>query len=458
MSDFDAAPIAAIATPAGNGGVGIVRISGPQLHSLLRPLFGQELAPRLASFTAFLDADGRVIDRGIAIYFPAPHSYTGEDVIELQAHGGQVLMQILLKRVLALDAELGIRLANAGEFTLRAFLNGKIDLTQAEAVLDLIQANSETAVRSAQASLSGFFSARVSTMVEQLIHLRMLVEATLDFPEEEIDFLEASDARGQLLRIKSSLNATLASTRQGVILRQGARIAIAGPPNVGKSSLLNALAGDTLAIVTPVAGTTRDRIHASIQIHGITLDFFDTAGLRETDDDVEKIGILRSYETIDQADLLLWIADAQAPDLHFDQEAINQQVPKLVIFNKIDCCAEADLQKLRAQWPQAIQISARMDLGLEYFKDALLNALGLAQTQAEQSETTFTARTRHVSALTNALIHLQNAQNHADSGNQNLELMAEELRHSQKFLEDITGRFSADDLLGEIFSGFCIGK
>ncbi|MBN9094467.1 tRNA uridine-5-carboxymethylaminomethyl(34) synthesis GTPase MnmE, partial [Pandoraea pnomenusa] len=315
-ASVSAVPVAAIATAPGRGGIGVVRVSfgkhrGDAVQRVIARLVGQPLKPRHASYLPFLDANGEALDRGIALYFPGPNSYTGEDVLELQGHGGPIVLQLLLQRCLDEGAELGVRLAEPGEFTHRAFLNDKLDLAQAEAVADLIEASTEAAARSASRSLDGAFSREIHALVDQVIHLRMLVEATLDFPEEEIDFLEAADAFGQLERIRAQLAQVLSQARQGALLREGINVVLAGQPNVGKSSLLNALAGAELAIVTPIAGTTRDKVQQTIQIDGIPLHIIDTAGLRETEDEVERIGIARSWSEIAKADAVLHLLDTR---------------------------------------------------------------------------------------------------------------------------------------------------
>ncbi|WP_052041977.1 tRNA uridine-5-carboxymethylaminomethyl(34) synthesis GTPase MnmE, partial [Ralstonia solanacearum] len=345
-------PIAAIATAPGRGGIGVVRVSGPDVRAVMQAVCGRLLQPRQAAYLPFLDADGHAIDRGIALWFPAPHSYTGEDVLELQGHGGPVVMQLLLSRCLQAGREIGVRVAEPGEFTRRAFLNDKMDLAQAEAVADLIEASTEAAARSAARSLDGAFSQAVHALVERVIHLRMLVEATLDFPEEEIDFLEAADARGQLADIRARLDGVLAQARQGALLREGLHVVLAGQPNVGKSSLLNALAGAELAIVTPIAGTTRDKVQQTIQIEGIPLNIVDTAGLRDTEDEVERIGIERTWAAIARADVVLHLLDAadyRAHGLSAEDAAIDARiaghvpagVPTLRVINKIDLSGAA---------------------------------------------------------------------------------------------------------------------
>ncbi len=461
-------PIVAIATAPGRGAVGIVRVSGRQLAALASALTGTTLSPRRAHYGPFLGADGQAIDQGLALFFPAPHSYTGEDVLELQAHGGPVVLQLLLARCLQLAAGTdgvpllpGLRLAEPGEFTQRAFLNDKLDLAQAEAVADLIDASTEAAARSASRSLAGTFSAQIDGLAEAIVRLRMLVEATLDFPEEEIDFLEKADARGQLARIRKQLDELLIRTRQGALLREGLRVVLAGQPNVGKSSLLNALAGAELAIVTPIAGTTRDRVSETIQIHGVPVHVTDTAGLRsDAADEVERIGVARSWEAIAGADAVLFLHDLtrvdepayqQADALIAERLADVEPERLLHLFNKADAAGRAgDFERARP----GLRLSARTGTGLDALRDTLLErAGGLASPEG-----LFIARSRHVEALREAGTHLAGAAEHAAQADAALDLFAEELRLAHQALQRITGAFSADDLLGEIFSRFCIGK
>ena len=447
-------PIVAIATAPGRGAVGIVRASGTALQPLVRALCGRELAPRVATLLPFLDADGSAIDQGLALYFPAPHSYTGEDVLELQAHGGPVLLQMLLARCLQAGQALGLRLAEPGEFTQRAFLNGKLDLAQAEAVADLIDASTEAAARSAGRSLAGVFSQQVDGLRERIVRLRMLVEATLDFPEEEIDFLQQAGARAQLHDIGTALDALLDGARQGALLRDGIRVVLAGQPNVGKSSLLNALAGAELAIVTPVPGTTRDRVSQTIQIEGVPLHVIDTAGLRsQTDDEVERIGIARSWDSIADADSVLFLHDLTRlgqPDYDAAEAQITARLPAgaklLHVYTKRDLVATAPSDQLC--------LSTRSGEGLQWLRELLLQRVGWHAAP----EGLFIARARHVHALQRTRQHLQQARRLSDEPQAALELLAEELRLAHGALAEITGAFSADDLLGEIFSRFCIGK
>ena len=460
--------IAAIATAPGVGGVGVVRVSGGDLAPLIRAITGRgALVARLATFCRFRAADGAAIDEGLAIHFPSPHSYTGEDVLELQGHGGPVVLRMLLARCLAL----GCRLAEPGEFTKRAYLNNKLDLAQAESVADLIEASTESAVRAARASLSGVFSQSVNTLVERLIRLRMLVEATLDFPEEEIDFLEAANARGQLEEIRATLDATLVKARQGALLQSGMKVVLAGRPNVGKSSLLNALSGAEVAIVTPIAGTTRDRVQQTIQIEGIALHIIDTAGLRETQDEVEQIGIARTWSAVDDADVVLRLLDARDPQTAADQEVdaaiarrVPGSVPRLRVLNKIDLLVEPidarrgapdkPLQPPMPEEPHLVRLSAKTGEGLDALRVQLLALIGYQSG----TEDVFSARARHLIALQTSRKHLTRAHGEAQHNAPALELFAEELRLAQDALSTITGEFTPDDLLGEIFTKFCIGK
>ncbi|CDS52889.1 GTPase and tRNA-U34 5-formylation enzyme TrmE [Polaromonas sp. CG9_12] len=471
-------PIVAIATAPGRGAVGIVRISGQRIAPVVKALCGRALSPRQATYLAFRDAGGQVIDKGLAIFFPAPHSFTGEDVLELQAHGGPVVLQLLLAQCLeaaaATDAETGqpvlaaLRVSEPGEFSERAFLNDKIDLAQAEAIADLIDASTETAARSAARSMSGEFSQAVQTLLDQLIHLRMLVEATLDFPEEEIDFLQQADAHGQLLRLQATLANVMQRATQGAILREGIKVVIAGQPNVGKSSLLNALAGAELAIVTPVAGTTRDKVSQLIQIEGVPLHVVDTAGLREALDEVEKIGIQRAWAEIESADAVLFLHDLTRQNTGESiDNAINyvaeddrlesalaiklpKNTPVIDVWNKSDMASPEVLRQVDG----GVLISAKTGAGLQTLREQLLKVVGWQASP----EGAFMARERHVSALRKVHLQLLTAQNQLTAVMPALDLLAEDLRQAQLHLSSITGAFSADDLLGEIFSKFCIGK
>ena len=455
--------IVAVASAPGRGAVGIVRASGADLSALIQAVCGRVLQPRQATLLSFLSDQGgaeKALDRGLAIHFPAPHSYTGEDVLELQAHGGPVLLQLLLAR--CLQAQPGLRLAEPGEFTARAYLNDKLDLAQAEAVADLIDASTEAAARSAARSLSGAFSTQITELAERTVRLRMLVEATLDFPEEEIDFLQRAGARAQLDGIEATLNTALARARQGALLRDGLRVVLAGQPNVGKSSLLNVLAGAELAIVTPLPGTTRDRVSETIQIEGVPLHIIDTAGLRddvEAADAVEVIGIGRSWQAIAQADVVLFLHDLQRlGEAAYDQAEVGiaarlpAGVPVLHVFNKADLLPDG---WGAAPTPQdALRLSALTGAGLGALRQALLLQAGWQAAP----EGLFIARARHVQALRRTLAHVQQAQAHAAAQDAALDLLAEELRLAHQALGEITGVFSNEDLLGEIFSRFCIGK
>ena len=544
----DKRPICAIATAPGQGAIGVVRVSAPEpdiITALAADILGPErrLVARKAAYGPFLAADAQPIDYGLALWFPAPHSYTGEHILELQGHGGPVVQQILLRRVLQVGAAFGIRLAEPGEFTERAFLNDKLDLVQAEAVADLIEASTEQAARSATRSLQGVFSRQIDDLAEQLLTLRMLVEATLDFPEEEIDFLQKADAAGRLARIDDTLRRLFDTAQSGARLRQGLNVVLTGAPNVGKSSLLNALAGAEVAIVTPIAGTTRDRVIEQISIEGVPINLIDTAGLRDTDDPVERIGIQRTWAEIEKADVVVHLraADelaredenqisgetgqgngkkavpaiipdagtASSPDQRSGQgqtgsapldisrleAAIEARVPasarRLTVINKIDLVEGAgqlasgmsdgasqpelsvdesssspsaslmprvtDTSVSEAGTPsssETLRLSARTGQGIEAFRRKLLDIAGFQPGQ----EGVFIARERHLQALSEALTHLQNARQHVSLGDQALDLFAEELRLAHQALGRITGAVTADDLLGVIFSRFCIGK
>jgi len=457
----DSRPICAIATPPGRGGIGIVRASGKDIAPLVEAICGRALPPRQATYLPFLEADGGVIDHGIAIWFPAPHSYTGEDVLELQGHGGPVVMQMLLARTLAAGEALGMRLAAPGEFTERAFLNDKLDLAQAEAVADLIDATTEQAARSAQRSMSGEFSRRIHALRDRLIELRMLVEATLDFPEEEIDFLERADAEGKLQAVREELAATLASARTGALLRDGLNVVLVGEPNVGKSSLLNALAGAEVAIVTAIAGTTRDRVTQAIQIEGVPINIIDTAGLREASDEVERIGIARTWDEIGRADVVLLLGLAQAgPEASADPPLAAEvlartgpHVPVVHVWNKIDLAGLPAASRGEGG-ERSVWLSALTGEGIDELRRCLLELAGWQGA----GESQFIARERHLDALRRASGHLDQAAKLGWREGHGLELFAEELRLAQETLGEITGEFTADDLLGVIFSRFCIGK
>ncbi len=451
--------------------MGIVRLSGEGLERLMQSWLGRSLKPREASYLPFPDAQGAAIDQGLALFFPAPHSFTGEDVLEIQAHGGPVVLQLLLVRCLEVAQQLDssnqtclphLRLARPGEFTERAFLNDKIDLAQAEAIADLIDASTEAAARSATASLSGAFSKEIHTLRDALIRLRMLVEATLDFPEEEIDFLQKADAQGQLDRLQAALQSVQHKATQGALLREGVKVVIAGQPNAGKSSLLNALAGAELAIVTPIAGTTRDKVEQTIQIEGVPVHVVDTAGLRESDDEVEKIGIERAWQAIEGADAIVFLHDLtrsaspdyKAADAHIASlllKKLPSAVVVLHVWNKADAVSP---DAPATGGSEGIRLSAKTGEGLDKLRSALLQAAGW---QAPAGGI-FMARERHVQALRLVENHLLEATAHLALRAQSLDLLAEELRLAQNALNDITGEFSSDDLLGVIFSSFCIGK
>ncbi len=479
-------PIVAIATPAGRGGIGVVRLSfgawsrGSHVGDFIARLAGRPegLEARRATLFAVRDADRAVIDRGLALFFAAPHSYTADDVLELQMHGGPTALRMIVARCLAIAADLAhdhggalarMRLAAPGEFTERAFLNDKLDLAQAEAVADLIEASSEAAVLGAQASLSGAFSHAIEALVAQLIELRALVEATLDFPDEEIDFLEASDAHGRLERIADALATLLDRARQGALLRDGLTVVLVGRPNVGKSSLLNALAEAEVAIVTPIAGTTRDRVEQTIHLEGIALHIVDTAGIRALEeragatadaDAVERIGIARTWDAVAKAHVVLHLVDASAPrDARDEDTFIAERLPlsaaRRTIVNKIDLVGEAArIDAALDDTAARIHLSAKTGEGIDLLRHELLAIAGW-QPSAESG---FLARERHVEALRAASTHLATAAMHAGAGDRALELFAEELRLAQRELDGITGVFTADDLLGEIFGRFCIGK
>ena len=461
-------PIVAIATAPGRGAVGIVRVSAAHIGALMQALFGRQLKAREATYLPFLDRDHVPIDQGIALYFPAPHSFTGEDVLELQAHGGPVVLQLLQARCLEAGAELdaasqqprlaGLRPALPGEFSERAFLNGKIDLAQAEAIADLIDASTEAAARSASRSLSGAFSQEIHVLLDALTHLRMLVEATLDFPEEDIDFLRQADAQGQLSTLQQNLQSVLQKASQGALLREGITVVIAGQPNVGKSSLLNALAGAELAIVTPIAGTTRDKVQQTIQIEGVPVHVIDTAGLRDSEDVIEKIGVASAWDVIETADAVLFLHDLTrrsaityiANDAAIARaigDKLSIKVPVVDIWNKSDAVDDVSCEA-------GLLLSTKTGAGLDALRHRLLELAGWQS----RPEGVYMARERHVQALHQVSGHLALASAHLASQAQALDLLAEELRLAQSALSEITGEFSSDDLLGVIFSQFCIGK
>ena len=444
--------IAAIATPPGRGGVGVVRVSGKDLQQIIQEILGLFPKNRYASLSNFKDENGLIIDQGIAVFYPSPHSYTGEDVLELQGHGGPAVMDMLLSRCLSL----GARLAQPGEFTLRAFLNNKLDLAQAESVADIIDASTGEAVRCAMRSLQGEFSAAIHTLTQTIIDLRMLIEATLDFPEEETSFLRHSDIYSRLENIKSELGGIITAARQGSLLREGIQVVLVGQPNVGKSSLMNKLAREEVAIVTATPGTTRDAIRETIQIDGVPIHLIDTAGLRETDDEIEKIGIARAWAAIEKGGLVLLLTDCRYGLTSEDQRILGKLpagVPLIHIVNKIDL-----LKKLPCapDKKEKIYLSAKTGAGIEQLRQCLLEIVGW-KSGSSTSEGLFMARRRHLKALSDTNKHLEDA---CKITKQEIraELLAEELRLAQIALSSITGEFSADDLLGEIFSRFCIGK
>jgi len=437
--------IAAIATAPGRGGIGVVRISGSNIEDHLHGLTGQELQARRATHVRFLGADGEALDDGIALYFPLPHSFTGEHVLELQGHGGPQVLQLVLERCL----QLGARLAQPGEFSRRAFLNGKLDLAQAEAIADLIDAGSRAAARSALRTLEGEFSRKINVLRDGLIKLRMLVEATLDFPEEDIDFLEQADAWGKLTALHHHLDEVMAQARQGALLREGLNVVLIGQPNVGKSSLMNQLAGYDAAIVTEYAGTTRDTLREAIQIEGVPIHIIDTAGLRETEDPVERLGIARTWAALEKADIAVLLIDA-AHGIGVQEQAILShlpEIPRLTVHNKIDIAGE--LPRLQPDGNE-IWLSAKSGAGVDLLRQRILQIAGWRTAE----EGIFIARARHLDALRRAGGCLQRAR---DAGRQ-LEFFAEELRLAMEAVSEITGEFGSDDLLGVIFSQFCIGK
>ncbi|HEA3287639.1 TPA: tRNA uridine-5-carboxymethylaminomethyl(34) synthesis GTPase MnmE [Pasteurella multocida] len=448
--------IVAQATAPGRGGIGILRVSGPKAVEVAHAVLGKCPKPRMADYLPFKDSDGNVLDQGIALYFKAPHSFTGEDVLELQGHGGQVVLDLLLKRILQLE---GLRLARPGEFSEQAFLNDKLDLAQAEAIADLIDASSEQAARSALKSLQGEFSNKVNQLVDSVIYLRTYVEAAIDFPDEEIDFLADGKIEAHLNDIITQLNHVRSEAKQGSILREGMKVVIAGRPNAGKSSLLNALAGREAAIVTDIAGTTRDVLREHIHIDGMPLHIIDTAGLREATDEVERIGIVRAWSEIEQADRILLMLDSTEAD-NQDLEKVRSEfltklpsnIPVTIVRNKADLSGENE-GIVEQNGYTVITLSAKTQQGVALLREHLKQSMGY-QTNMEGG---FLARRRHLEALEQAATHLQ--QGHVQltqfyAG----ELLAEELRRVQNHLSEITGQFTSDDLLGNIFSSFCIGK
>lgn len=448
-------PIIAVASAPGKAGVGVVRISGKDLSPIIDALFQKALVPRQANLLTLRDSDGQAIDQLIALYFSAPASFTGEDVLELQCHGGPQLLELVMKRCLELGKHEGLVIAEPGEFSLRAYLNNKIDLAQAEAISDLIEAQSEAAVRGAARSLQGAFSNDINDLIEEITQLRILVESTLDFPEEEIEFLESAQARQRLSAVKTKLQTLRSGAKQGKILRDGIQLVLVGAPNVGKSSLLNCLAGEEVAIVTPIAGTTRDRVRESIQIEGVPMHIIDTAGLRKTSDEVEAKGIERTWDAIRLADLVIFLTapnDGQeAKDLRVQiLEAVPPNCPVLELMNKSDLLNK-DLAPAKKE---TLLISAKTGHGIEILKQRILETIGWNGPQ----EGAIIARRRHLDCLERAAEHIEKSEQFAANGNRSLELFAEELFLAQNHLGQITGKLLPDDLLGKIFSQFCIGK
>ena len=451
MPNQNSETIAAIATPPGRGGVGIIRVSGPLAKNISEKILGKLPKPRFADYLPFLDQNNETIDSGLALYFVAPNSFTGEDVLELQGHGGPVVMDLLLQRVI----RLGARIAKPGEFSERAFLNDKVDLAQAEAIADLIEAGSEQAAKSAVKSLQGEFSRWIDESVEALTHLRMYVEAAIDFPEEEIDFLSDGHVTKSLEKILVEMDKIFASAQQGVLLRDGMRVVLIGQPNTGKSSLLNALAGRDSAIVTHIAGTTRDVLREEINIDGMPLHVIDTAGLRESDDVVEQEGIKRTWIEIEQADRALLLVDDKA-GITAEDEKIRQKLPKslevTIVRNKIDLSQAKAMAKVE-EGESEIALSAKSGEGVDLLREHLKNIMGYTGL----TEGVFLARRRHLDALIRAKEFVLNGQNQLQTSKAG-ELLAEDLRQAQHALGEITGHVSSDALLGKIFSSFCIGK
>lgn len=446
--------ITALATPPGKGGVGIVRVSGTDAKRVAQTMLGFIPQPRVATFCSFKQKD-EVIDEGIAIYFPAPHSFTGEDVLEFQGHGGPIVLDRLIKTILQFD----VRMARAGEFSERAFLNNKLDLAQAEAIADLINADSEQAAKSAMRSLQGEFSKKINQFIHELIEIRKMVEAAIDFPDEEIDFLTEGDVATRLIRLIEQLKQVLSTAKQGALLQEGMTVVIAGEPNAGKSSLLNCLSGKDSAIVTDVAGTTRDILREHIHIDGMPLHIIDTAGLRESDDVVEQEGVRRAKAAIEQADMVLLMVDASKPHTLSDEIAkmaqhvnLPELLPLVVVGNKADLLNEKPSKQLIDNTP-VIKLSAKYQQGIDLLTEHLKQHMGFHQSP----EGVFTARRRHVQALANALQWIEQGSEKLTEHRAS-ELLAEDLRLAQQALTEITGEYSSDDLLGEIFSSFCIGK
>ncbi len=441
--------IAAIATPPGQGGVGIVRVSGPLVNTIAHFILGRCPQPRLAEYLAFTDDTGNVLDKGIALYFNKPNSFTGEDVLELHGHGGQVVLDLLLQQTI----KHGARIARAGEFSERAFLNEKIDLVQAEAIADLIACESEDAARAAMRSLKGEFSANIHALVEQLIQLRMFVEAALDFPEEEIDFLADKAVAEKLSSITDQVTIVLDSAKQGCLLKEGMTVVIAGKTNAGKSSLLNRLAGSETAIVTDIPGTTRDVLREHIQIDGLPLHVIDTAGMRDSQDVIEQEGVRRAWKEIERCDRVLYVIDSQSKD--YMLEDISKQIPPniglSVVFNKTDLSGEQNRIVSTGDHTE-VYLSAVSGEGVDLLRQHLKQCMGYER----HTEGQFISRRRHITAINNASNHLMAAT--ACLRNNTGELLAEELKLAQQQLSSITGEFTNDDLLGRIFADFCIGK
>lgn len=438
--------ICAIATPPGVGGVGVIRISGPLVPEIAKALLNETPRPRYAHFSSFLDKDGSVLDTGLALFFPGPHSFTGEDVLEIQGHGGPVIMNLLLQRILSL----GVRLARPGEFSERAFLNDKLDLAQAEAIADLIESGTEAAAKAAQRSLQGVFSQQVNDLLQAMIELRVFVEAAIDFPDEEIDFLAESDVLQRLQKVEQRVEDLMEQAHQGQLLRDGITLAIIGRPNAGKSSLLNALSAKDVAIVTDVPGTTRDILREQISLDGLPVHLADTAGIRETGDQVEAEGVRRARAALQSADLALLVLDL-TQDLESQlelQQELPDKLPCIYVYNKVDRWKDSEKNQ-----GDGVYISAKQGQGLDTLKQTIKDRLGVA----EQTEGTFSARSRHMDALKRVGEHLGEGRRQLETYAAG-ELLAEELRQAQHALSEITGDYVADDLLGAIFSSFCIGK
>lgn len=459
MSSSEAAyirdTIAAQATAPGKAGIGIVRISGPLVEDIARAVTGRSLEPRYATLSDFLDDDGSVLDSGIALYFPSPHSFTGEDILELQGHGGPVVLDMLLGRIVGL----GARLAGPGEFSLRAFLNDKLDLAQAEAIADLIDSGTRGAAKGAIRSLQGEFSRQIDELLTAVVELRVFVEAAIDFPEEEIDFLEDERVGARLKAVKGRISAILSEASQGTILSEGASVVIAGKPNAGKSSLMNCLTGRDTSIVTDIPGTTRDLIDEMVHLDEIPLNLIDTAGLRKSTDMIEEEGVKRTVRAADQADLTIVVIDATLPraarETHLEEirsELDLERGSLTVVLNKMDL-VEAHDDLMGGDFARAITLSAKTRDGLDALKAHLKAELGYDASR----ESGYTARRRHITALKTALTHVEQGEMVMATDKAG-ELLAEELRGCQQALSEITGIYTADDLLGEIFASFCIGK